>query len=181
MKTDHSVFARWPSEFSPWPAEVAKGLLFASIAVAILCCFFGRIHAEPQRTATAPRPVVCPDPGLTLDGRVVRVIDGDTIVVESKIEYHVRLVDCWAPESRTTNAQEKTRGLKSKTRMTELTDGQTVRVSIPAARDLTEMTTMGRVLGRAWVLNGDRPAKTDLSSIMVSEGLALPKKEDPTP
>ena len=108
-----------------------------------------------------------PAPGLTLDGSVVRVVDGDTIVVESRVQYHVRLIDCWCPESRTSDAAEKVRGLASKARMVELTSGQRIRVSIPLTGDLTDATTMSRVLGRAWLEDG-----RELSEVMVAEGLA---------
>ena len=46
-----------------------------------------------------PADMLAPEPGLTLDATVIRVIDGDTIVCESRVQYHVRLIDCWAPES----------------------------------------------------------------------------------
>jgi endonuclease YncB( thermonuclease family) len=112
-----------------------------------------------------------PSPGLTLDGKVVRVVDGDTIVVESRVRYHVRLIDCWAPESRTLDAAEKARGIASKARMIELTTGQTLRVSIPLTGDFTDATTMSRVLGRAWLEDG-----RELSEVMVAEGLATKTK-----
>lgn len=119
----------------------------------------------------------CPPPGITLDGTVLRVIDGDTIVVVSAIEYQVRLIDCWSPESRTTDKAQKSRGLKSKARMVELTTGKPVRIHLPGHSDLTDMTTLGRVLGRAWILHSGIPAREDLSSIMVREKLANPQKQ----
>lgn len=120
-----------------------------------------------------------PAPGICIDGDVVRVIDGDTIVVRSTVEYHVRLLDCWAPESRTKNLNAKARGLKSKARMQALAEEQSVRVWSPAHADVTQMVTMGRILGRVWIRNGDEVAPSDLSSIMVSEGLATTEKQKP--
>lgn len=112
-----------------------------------------------------------PANSLTLDARCIRVIDGDTIVVTSTIEYQVRLIGCWTPESRTKNLAEKQRGLKSKARMVQLAHGKPLRVSIPLTGDLTDATTLGRVLGRAWLEDG-----RELSEVMVSEGLATKVK-----
>jgi len=121
--------------------------------------------------------VECPPLGLTMDGQVIRVIDGDTIVVRSYVEYHVRLLDCWAPESRTRDLEEKGRGLKSKARMIELASEKAVRVNLPhSSADLTELTTMGRVLGRVWLIEDGSPEDLDLSSRMVLEGFATKTK-----
>lgn len=58
---------------------------------------------------------------------VIRVIDGDTIEVNIdigfKLEFKnvmVRLVDCYAPETRTLDDNEKKRGLEVKALLTEL-------------------------------------------------------------
>lgn len=123
--------------------------------------------------------VECPPKGFCIDGRIVRVIDGDTVVVRSEVEYHVRLLDCWAPESRTKDLEEKTRGLKSKARMTEIADGKAVRVFMPDSGNVTDMITMGRVLGRIWIISDGEPEPIDLSGIMVNEGLATPVKNTP--
>lgn len=124
-----------------------------------------------------PAPVECPPKGFCIDGRIVRVIDGDTVVVRSEVEYHVRLLDCWAPESRTTDLAEKTKGLKSKARMTEIATGKPVRVHMPASGSVTDMVTMGRVLGRVWITQDGKPEQIDLSGLMVSEGLATTTKQ----
>ena len=113
-----------------------------------------------------------PAPGLTLDGKCVRVLDGDTIEVESTVRYRIRLLDCWAPELRTSNVAEKQRGLKSKSRMVQLAEGKPLRITIPLTGDLGDATTMSRVLGRAWLEDG-----RELSEIMVSENLATKTKE----
>lgn len=126
--------------------------------------------------STVSAPPAPPQPGFTLDGEVIRIIDGDTIVIESRVQYHVRLIDCWCPESRTTDQDEKRRGMASKNRMTELAAGKAVRVNVPLSSDLTQVTTMGRVLGRVWLNVDGVPESRDLSEIMVSEGLATPQK-----
>lgn len=143
------------------------------------------VHAANQ-TQHRPLPIpdtlsvpACPPKGMTIDGTVLRVIDGDTIVVESRVEYHVRLLDCWAPESRTRDQAEKQRGLAAKARMQQLAVDKPVRVFLPAADDLTDMMTMGRLLGRVWILSGDAPTSPDLSTIMVAEQLATREKRKP--
>lgn len=110
-------------------------------------------------------------PAITLDARCVRVIDGDTIKCESTVKYQVRIIDCWAPESRTKNLAEKRRGLKSKARMVQLAYDKPVRVSIPLTGDLTDSTTLGRLLGHVWLEDG-----RELGETMVSEGLATATK-----
>lgn len=128
----------------------------------------GILFSSFTQESTLPSP---PVPGLTLDAKCVRVIDGDTIEVESLVKYRVRLLECWAPESRTSDIAEKQRGVKSKNRMIQLADGKSVRVSIPLTEDLTEATTLGRILGRVWLEDG-----RELSKVMVSEGLATEDK-----
>lgn len=112
-----------------------------------------------------------PAPAIVLNGECVRVIDGDTISVRSSVVYQVRLLDCWAPESRTKDLEEKQRGLKSKSRMTELAAGKQLRIEIPIGEEVGDSITMGRVLGRAWLEDG-----RELSEIMVQEGLATTNK-----
>lgn len=121
---------------------------------------------------------ICPPRGVTIDATCVRVIDGDTIVCRTTLDYHVRLLDCWAPESRTRDAAEKQLGLRAKARMQELVAGKAVRVHLPSSSgDLADAITLGRVLGRVWLMDGDRPAGPDLSAAMVREGFA--KREKP--
>lgn len=152
-------------------------VLFASMAVVL---FFGLI-ALGQNTRPVADPKfstgLCPAPGLCIDGEVVRVIDGDTLVVQSVVEYHVRLLDCWAPESRSRDRVEKVKGLKSKARMEELVESGQVRVLFPTHSDVAQMMTMGRLLGRVWVRDGSEVAREELSAVMVREGFATQSKE----
>ena len=126
------------------------------LSLAMLCSL---LSAEP------------PSPSLTRDATCIRVIDGDTILCQFSYTAHVRLIDCWAPESRTKNAIEKSKGLKSKARLQQLALGQDIRVQIPIGEDVGNSTTLSRVLGRAWLADG-----RELSEIMVSEGLATKTK-----
>ena len=121
--------------------------------------------------------ITSPDPSLTLDGKIIRVIDGDTVVVESRTQYHVRLLDCWCPETRTLDLVEKYKGLLAKSRMVELAKDKNVRVNIPLSTNITKMTTLDRVLGRVWLNVDGIPDSRDLSEIMVSEGFATKTKK----
>jgi endonuclease YncB( thermonuclease family) len=169
------------------PPREPRGIVLIIIAalVAVLTVGLISISCPLQAQTKTPRPDRvfdksthdCPPRGITLDAEVVRVIDGDTIVVASTVEYHVRLLDCWAPESRTKDAAEKERGLKSKARMNELVTGKAVRVHLPGQSDITDMVTFGRVLGRVWLLHSGVPAVRDVSTIMVDENLATTTKK----
>lgn len=139
-----------------------------------------------QRTSTAipvPDPVgtavACPPRGLTIDGEVIRVLDGDTIEITSCVIYRVRLLDCWAPESRTTNLAEKAAGLRAKDRMTEIAHGRQVRVHVPTdSSELVDIITLGRVLGHVWPLDPQgQPERVTLNARMIADGLAWPTKD----
>jgi endonuclease YncB( thermonuclease family) len=132
-------------------------------------------RATPK-TETVPTVVACPPRGVTIDAVVTRIIDGDTIAVRSSVDYQIRLIDCWAPESRTRDQAEKTQGLQAKMRMQQIALGKEVRVHIPGSKDLTDLTTLGRVLGRVWVIRNAKPEPQDLSAQMVSENLATAQK-----
>ena len=55
-----------------------------------------------------------PPEGFSTRAKVVRVVDGDTVDVIIKRRMRIRLEDCWAPETRTKNLDEKLKGLESK-------------------------------------------------------------------
>ena len=117
-----------------------------------------------------------PPLGLTTQAEVARVIDGDTLEVRITRTVHVRLLDCWAPETRTTDEIEKAAGLKAKARVVELLDKTGSRVTVLLAGsedgDLGDVLTMGRVLGRVWLADG-----RELSEVLVEEGMAGKTKQ----
>lgn len=124
-----------------------------------------------------------PAPSWTTHAKVVRVIDGDTLEIEVKRVLRVRMLDCWAPESRrdprldeSKQQAEKTRGQAAKAHLTELADGQEVTVQIPLSPDgdVAKVWTMGRVLGHVWLRS--EPCES-LSEMQVKAGHA--KKEKP--
>lgn len=114
----------------------------------------------------APRPPLVaaqfpPDPSWTTKARCLRVIDGDTIEVEVRRVIRVRMLDCWAPESKldprisqADRETEKFAGQASKENLRRLAEGRDVIVQIPAGEDVAKSITMGRWLGNVW-LEGD--------------------------
>ena len=114
--------------------------------------------------------------GLATPATIVRVIDGDTIEVEIRRRLTVRLLDCWAPETRTKDSAEKARGLKAKRSLaaTIARTGPEVTLLVPSDGDgdLSDLFTFGRILGRVWLADG-----RELSELMVSRGLATRRKE----
>ncbi len=101
-----------------------------------------------------------PEPAWVTTAKVVNVVDGDTVDVEITKIIRVRMLDCWAPESRidsrvaeTQREAEKARGLAAKQALQELAGGQDVLVQIPTdtGGDVAHMMTLNRVLGRVWL------------------------------
>jgi endonuclease YncB( thermonuclease family) len=170
----------------PWqPLFIAMLIVISLVS---LLAFVAKA-SPPTRPRPVPDPLFiapesrseCPPPGFVIDATVVRVIDGDTVVVRSSVEYQIRLLDCWAPESRTKDLQEKRRGLAAKARMQELASEKPCRVFLPGADSLADMMTLGRILGRVWLLEEGSPATMDLSTIMVCEGHATTTKAEASP
>jgi endonuclease YncB( thermonuclease family) len=125
-----------------------------------------------------------PSPSWTTRAKVLRVIDGDTLEVEIRRVVRVRMLDCWAPESRrdprldeSRQQAEKAKGQAAKENLISLANGREVIVSVPMAADgdVSKMWTMGRVLG--WVWLADHPEKS-LSAQQVEAGHAVTTKPE---
>jgi endonuclease YncB( thermonuclease family) len=125
-----------------------------------------------------------PQPSWVTMAKVVRVIDGDTLDVEVRRVIRVRLLDCWAPESKQDprlpeerRQAEKAKGQASKASLAKLADGKTVTVQIPvdADGDISKSMTMGRVLGHVWLASD--PSET-LSEKQVRNGHATIEKPE---
>ena len=145
--------------------------------VALVVLFLGQFRPEQTPGRASRVPPDMPSPGLTGNGRVVRVIDGDTVEIETTIRFRVRLLDCWAPESRTSDKTEKRRGIEAKAFLKcVLLEGQAVRWSIPFGPALQDSITLGRVLGRVWRLDPGG-SDADVSEIMTEAGYASQTKE----
>jgi len=93
-----------------------------------------------------------PSKGVVFEGTIVRVIDGDTYIVQPLPPVvRVRMLDCWSPESRTTDLAEKERGLAAKASLQELLpEGSRVRIRVPTSDDSSKSMTMGRFLAETW-------------------------------
>lgn len=163
--------------------------LLAPIALTVALLYILGTEIVAQLYVTRTDPVVQPPAlGITVPAVVVRVLDGDTIVVRSGLEYRIRLLDCWTPESRqdsrvTPAQQERSKqlGLAAKARLEAVCPpGTPVIVTIPVNDDgdLSESMTLNRFLGRVWV-NQKKPdlPSGDVSAILVREGHAYPTKE----
>lgn len=113
-----------------------------------------------------------PETATTVACRVVQVTDGDTIVVEVKQLYRVRLLDCWAPEIK---GDEKEAGLQSREHLRNLIKdhGLDATLSVPWSEDAAKSWSMGRVLGNVWLSGQDK----SLSEIQVAAGMATKVKQ----
>jgi len=125
-----------------------------------------------------------PSPAWTTHAKVVRVIDGDTLEVEISRKLRVRMLDCWAPESRrdprvseSQRSAEKAKGQAAKEHLISLANGREVSVSVPMAADgdVAKAWSLGRVLGHVWLL--ERPGKS-LSVQQVEAGHATKTKPE---
>ena len=119
-----------------------------------------------------------PEPSITLDGKCINCVDGDTADVELKMVVRVRLLDLWTPEKFAKNGDqsEKARGLLAKARAKELLEGKSVRLSIPLSTDIKDSLTLNRFLGRVSVLDDDGKVLFDYSERMVQEGFGTKEK-----
>lgn len=118
-----------------------------------------------------------PNPSWTTRATVTKVVDGDTLDVEIKRTIRIRLIDCWAPESKidarvpeSERAAAKQAGIASKAHLTLLAQGQPVIVQIPTDPDgtVSKSITLNRVLGNVWLLNDQE----SLSEKQVASGFA---------
>lgn len=126
---------------------------------------------------SAPEWPQRPPTGWATDATITNLVDGDTVDVEIRRTVRVRLLECWAPESRTRDAAEKEKGLASKAHLQEIAPvGTPVRLWVPTSGegDIAKVFTMGRALGHVWPLDGDGRS---LSQQQVESGHAL--REDP--
>ena len=124
-----------------------------------------------------------PESGWTTEGVVTRVVDGDTLDITVTRTLRVRLLDCWAPESKSDprvaedqREREKAAGIASKNNLIKLASGASVRLHIPTDGSgvVARVSTMGRVLGTVWVAGSDK----SLNELQVSSGHATKTKRD---
>ena len=160
------------------------GLIVASSVVTLLAfaqgCECRAVESPPA--AELPEAVPCPPRGIVIAANVFNVVDGDTVDVRVQFEFRVRLMDCWAPETRlgtATDADAKLRGLAAKGYMMELAGGQPVFVAIPGTSNLAEVLSLDRVVGRVYRIGSDgKPHDVDLSHQMIKAGHAFRRKPE---
>lgn len=148
----------------------------------ILCAWLP--SAGWRDSTPAPRPadgVAPPVPSWTTQARCLRVVDGDTLEVEVRRVIRVRMLDCWAPESKIdprvpegSQTAEKLAGQSAKENLRKLAEGRDVVVQIPSDVDVARAITMGRWLGHVW-LEGDGES---LAEKQVRGGFAEVKKPE---
>ena len=114
-----------------------------------------------------------PEPGVVVDGSIVRAIDGDTLELEFVRRVRVRLVDCWAAESRTSDGDEKRVGLEAKEFATRY-EGSKCRLVVrtDGDEDIGDGLTFGRVVGDVFV-NGE-----SVAAAIVAAGHAFRTKQE---
>ena len=114
-----------------------------------------------------------PPLGWTTKAEVVRVVDGDTIDVEVRRTVRIRLLECWAPETRTRDAVEKRRGLAAKDHLKDLIGSKAVTLHVPTdgSGDVAKILTLNRVLGRVYIEG------VDVSAAMVAAGHATKERD----
>lgn len=131
-----------------------------------------------------------PPTGWTTPAKIVDIHDGDTVTVEITRRVQVRLLDCWAPESRIDprvlaehREAAKSAGIAARDYLRAMAvksaEGGYLRqtdavLHIPAdSGNLSDILTLNRVIGRIWL--PDDPTR-DVSERMVAAGHATPHK-----
>ncbi len=125
--------------------------------------------------------ITCPPYGICVPVEVEKVHDGDTVYVRLSdpttkenglTVWHVRLIDCWAPE--VNRAEQRAEGLRAKDYLERLLGGSDEQLSLfvpfPPGTSLIKLTTMGRLLGRLFL------GRRDVSTLMVEAGFATKEK-----
>ena len=119
-----------------------------------------------------------PEQNLTTKAVVKEVYDGDTVVVTIQNDFRVRMLDCWAPEIKTRNPEEKKRGEESRDFLKSLVNiDDEVIVEIPMTDRIQDSFTFGRVLAYLWKdIDGDGKLD-DVSDVMIQKGFATKTKK----
>jgi len=146
-------------------------ILSAPIVAASLLLAFARDAPDGHEHIAPDREPF----GIVFAAEVTRVIDGDTVVVTPvRAPVTVRLLDCWAPESRTKNLAEKAKGQSSASHLARMATGKEVKVFLPVSpgESLGQSLTFGRVLGHVYLKDG-----RSLAEEQVSAGHATTHKE----
>ncbi len=108
-----------------------------------------KIKAKPK--VEIPKEV--PPTGLTTQVYLKRVVDGDTLEVEFRRTFKVRLLDRWQPELGTPDGDKLKRELQEK-----LFIGEELTLFVPANKpdSLMDLNSFERILGHIWNKQGER-------------------------
>lgn len=163
----------WTSVIDGWVfRRIAGGLMMAIGAAMVLFSVVAFCLGQPVPDAApkAEEVVVTemPELGSYWPCRIVRCVDGDTVDVEVKKIYRIRLEKCWAPEVR---GIQKEAGLRAKFYMEKIAKDKSAVVVIPWHNEAKDELTLNRFVGRV-IVNG-----TDLGAEMVRKKLAAATKE----
>lgn len=148
-----------------------RNITLAALVVVALALYAAmpRASAQPAVAQIPAASAQRPDPGLALIGHVDEVIDGDTLDVSITYTVRIRLLDCWAPESR---GASRDAGMAAKSHLIRLAADKDCVVQVPMGVDVKRSLTLDRFLGRVWLAGDD----TDLSTHQVRAGHATRTK-----
>ena len=125
--------------------------------------------------------MTAPPLGICCRGRVLRVIDGDTLVFAmwGVLPIHVRLQACWAAELHGGTERSREMGAAAMSRLRTIAEGKAGRLFVYTgdADELKDVITLGRLLGRVWI---DPELHSDVSEMMTESGLAFRSKAELT-
>jgi len=153
-------------------------VLGAVVCLAVVAC--ARVASQPAGPATtgaqhltgadeAFRPI-----GPTESARVVRVVDGDTIVVRlGGHDQRLRYVGMDTPETVKPGSPVEWMGPEANRANTALVEGQTVVLE----KDVSETDEYGRLLRYVWLVVGDRWTLVNLE--LVRQGYAQVETDPP--
>lgn len=124
-------------------------------------------------------------PNYTYNAKVVRVVDGDTVIADVDLGFDIwkrtdiRLYGINTPETRTRDLEEKAAGYKAKERLIDLLESNDNNFVLESRG----VDKYGRSLGVLWTgyhdvptyegISADRPVNISLNDVLVMEGLAV--------
>lgn len=112
--------------------------------------------------------------GPTQTAQVVRIVDGDTIVVRlAGQDVHLRYIGMDTPETVKPGSPVEWMGPEASAANASLVDGRTVVLE----KDVSELDRYGRLLRYVWLVDGDRWTLVDLE--LVRRGFAQVETDPP--
>lgn len=139
-------------------------------------------HARPDDTGTTPSVARSFDgetfrpTGATETAKVIRVVDGDTIVVRRGSgggEERLRYIGIDTPETKKPDTPVQWMGPEASAANAALVEGRTVVLE----KDVSETDRFGRLLRYVWLVDGDRWTLVDLE--LVGRGFAQVETDPP--